>query len=109
MSRKEDAKKLLEKVNDLTTLEQDPRIEKKERSSLDFISNANWDLLKAMRVGVHHKQEFDCLGVKIYLRLLSSHEEETILAELMMDGLIPNTNGLWEMKHIKLVLSKAST
>ncbi len=112
MSNLENAKKLFDKIDEINTLEEDPRLSKDELNALalnPLISNANWDLLKAMRGGVHHKQEFDCRGIKVYLRMLCSEEEEEILTTLMMKGLVPNGNGLWERHHMKLTLSKAST
>ena len=107
--KKDQAKELLKKVKQLETLEDDPRISKEEQSAIDFISNANWDLLKGMRTGVHCKQEFDCLGIQIFLRPLARGEKKQILTDLSEKGLIPGTNGIWEMEYTTKTLSLAST
>lgn len=111
MSNLENAKKLFNKIDEINTLEEDPRISKDERDALalnPLISNANWDLLKAMRGGVHHKQEFDVRGVKVYLRMLCVEETEEILNTLMMKGLVPG-NALYELNYFRMTLAKAST
>ena len=107
--KKDQAKELLKKVKEIKTLEDDPRISREERSAIDFISNANWDLLKSMRGGVHHKQEFNCLGIPIFLRPLCRGEKKQILNDLSAEGLIPQTNGIWEMEYTTKTLSLASS
>lgn len=106
---KQDAVDLLKKVRDLGKVEDDNRIEHKERTALDFTSEANWDLLEAMRCGVHHKREFDCLGVPIPLRLITSGEQKEILADLLHQGLMPMTTGIYEMEYTTRILEIAST
>lgn len=110
---KEHAKQLLNKVKELQSLKDDPRIDKKADFTLVNISNANWDMLQAMRMGVHYKHEFDCDGVPVFLRLLSVKEEKDVINSLMAKGLAPNINDnmnyLWETERVQLVLSKAST
>lgn len=107
--KKDQAKELLKKVKDINSLEEDPRISKEERSAIDFISDAQWDLLKGMRTGVHCKQEFNCLGIQIFLRPLAQGEIKQILNDLLKDGLIPGTTGIWEMEYTNKTLSLAST
>ena len=108
MADKQDGKELLQKVRDLTSLKDDHRISKNERSALNF-DNANWDMLEAMRAGVHRKQEFTCLGVPIFLRILANGEKKQILNDLLEEGLIPGTTGVWEMEFTNRTLCKAST
>lgn len=106
---KQDAASLLKKVRDLDKVEDDSRIEHKERTALDFTSSANWDLLEAMRCGVHHKREFDCLGVPISLRLITAGEQKKILTDLLHEGLIPMTTGIYEMEYTTRILEISST
>ena len=111
MSDKQDdlALKVLQLKKQYDNIKDDATISKDDRSAIDQLSDANWDLLRAMRSGVHYKQQFDCLGVPLYLRPLTSDEEIKINNTLMERGLVPNTSGVYELEKYKLMLSEAST
>lgn len=109
-SDKDKIKQMIEKVRDLNKLEDDPRIKTEERTAIDFVNNANWDVLKSMRTGVHDKREFTCLGVSgLYLRPLCSGEKKQILSDLTAEGHLQGTNGVWELEYTNRALELAST